>query len=116
MSLIPLDEPRGDDGSTPGEGAQTDTVVGRLWERLTSAFRAFLPRPSTRPRGSDSDESTRPALEPAEKDRGSQSSAARTDTGRQKYITTEHDGILTLSLADNPDAKITSDTWERVER
>ena len=116
MSLIPLDEPRGNDGATPKEGAQTDTVVGRLWERLTSAFRAFLPRSSTRSDESASDEPTRPALEPAEKDRGSHSSAARTDTGRQEYVTTEHDDSLTLALADNPDAKITSDTWERVER
>jgi len=112
MSLIPLDEQRGDDRDTPGEGPPARSAVGRLWGRVTSALRAFLAGPSARPRESGGDESVGPALKPAETD----GPASRPDTGRQEYVTTEHGERLTLALADNPDARITSDTWEPVER
>lgn len=116
MSLIPLDEPRGDDASTPREGAPVDSVFGRLWGRLTSPLRALFSGPVTKAGTADGDESDTPALDPAESDRGATAAASRRETRRQEFVTTEEDEQLTLALADNPDAKITSDTWERVER
>lgn len=117
MSLTPLDESRGTSPSQPTEGEPTDTLVGRLGTALREAVRALVPNG---PAGSTTDESSEstPALEPADRRRTERGSSTRREPerGQLELVTTETDERLTVSDADNPDAKISSDTWERVER
>jgi hypothetical protein len=42
--------------------------------------------------------------------------AGETDDGVVELVSTETDDVLTVEAVDNPDATISSDTWEPVEQ
>jgi len=122
MSLIPLDEPRGDGPTTPRTGPGEDTPIRRFLSGLKSALRAIFGAGS--PADGQSGETAKPdgasergvaraqaADRPAELPSGSAS-----DSGRVELVSRETEDTLTVAVADNPDATISSDTWESVER
>jgi len=117
MSLIPLDEPRGDSRSAPSEGEPSDALFGRLRALVASALRTLIAGSARESDPGKTPEST-PALEPAtERQDGTEgrSSASRTERTPLEMVSAESEERLTLADANNPEAKISSDTWERVE-
>ena len=118
MNVIPPDESRGDrptDGrDTPDERSFIDRLRGGL-KSVLLAFPGVSAVLSTR--STDRSESVKPANEP---DADSGSEAPTPLPGGQQseleVVSDESDDTLTVEAADNPDATITSDTWEAVER
>lgn len=111
MSLIPLDEQRGDDGTTPAEAQPRRRGVGHLWDRLQTLVAQVAERLGAGGATETADEATH-AL-PDTSDSGETVETLRRHAELQS---SEADGTLTVTDADNPDASITSDTWESVER
>ena len=123
MPLTPIDESRGD-RPRPSDGAHAESSVAqRLWGRAKELL-ANLPVGGSRfvPPDNDVDES---AADP-ERDTGSDlptrerpfTTPARNsaEANQAEPVSIETDTELTISLPDNPEATITSDVWERVER
>jgi len=114
MSLIPLDDRRGDEEPTPPEGRTQHTTVGRLWDRLRSVLTRATHRLGIRPATDEGSHGTVQALpEETRVEPGETSETLRTDL---QLVSSENGETLTVTDADNPDATITSDTWETVER
>lgn len=111
MSLIPLDDRRGDDETTPPEARPQRRGVGTLWSRLRTLVTRVAERLGS---GGETDapETTTKAL-PDATDAGETIETLRQ---RSELVSSEGDGTLTVTDADNPDATITSDTFEKVER
>ncbi|WP_324661951.1 hypothetical protein [Haloarcula sediminis] len=118
MSLIPLDEPRGD-GPSDGRDGSDDTP---LFDRLLSGLRAVVlafPGGSTLVNDSASDR-PEPTVEDADRDAAPDRTAPAALPGGSEstvdVVSTETDDTLTVEAVDNPDATISSDTWEPIER
>jgi hypothetical protein len=119
MSLIPLDEPRGDGPKTSREGPADPTIVQRF---LAGVKTVLLSLPGGSILAGESAESESEAR-PAEPERASDQMAqatlpASSDTSGRviEVVSTESGDTLTVEAVDNPDATISSDTWESVER
>ena len=117
MSLIPLDEPRGD-GSTGGDGPEDTSLVGRFLSGLRAVLLA-LPGVSALASESTSDR-PEPVTDTTECDASPDRKAPATlpggSQGEVEVVSTESDDTFTVEAVDNPDATISSDTWEPVER
>jgi hypothetical protein len=112
MSLIPLDDQRGDDEQPPHGGPSDSGLLDRLGRRVRSMWTTVAE--AVRPRDSQAgDRPTPTALPTVARD-----TTGSTDDGGSELqlVCTQTDDHLTVSVADNPDATITSDTWEPVER
>ena len=119
MSLIPLDEPRGDGPDPGGAGGNEASLVDRVLSGVRAVLLA-LPgvsalasgrashRSETSVDATDTDTSPEPNT-PAPLPGGPAS-------GQVEVVSTETDDTLTVEAVDNPDATISSDTWEPVER
>ena len=123
MPLTPIDESRGD-RPRPSRGQRAESsVTQRLWGRAKELL-ANLPVGGSRfvPPEDNADESAagaetetvsalptheRPFTAPARND---------SEPNQAEPVSIETDTDLTISLPDNPEASITSDVWERVER
>ena len=110
MSLIPLDDRRGDEEVTPPEGQPAHGGAGGLFERLRSALATVAQRLSTPETDDEQLEDTVPekSVQPGE--------TAETLRQQLELVSSEADGTLTVTDAENPDATISSDTWESVDR
>ncbi|MDS0281657.1 hypothetical protein [Haloarcula onubensis] len=119
MSLIPLDQPRGDGPNSPGDGPEDASLLGRF---LSGCKAALLALPGVSALASDRDDDrSEPTLDATERERSSERKAPATlpagsATGEVEVVSTETDDTLTVEAVDNPDATISSDTWEPVER
>jgi hypothetical protein len=109
MSLIPLDDRRGDDRQTPPEGQSQRGGVGSLFQRVRSVITAV----ADRFRGSEDDQQAVEALPDEGLQTGETIETLRTEL---ELVSSKDDETLTVTDADNPEATITSDTWESVER
>ncbi|MBX0285560.1 hypothetical protein [Haloarcula salinisoli] len=119
MSLIPLDEPRGDGPDAGGDSPTDPSLVDRFLSGVRAVLLA-LPGVSalTSPQASARSEA---AVDTTEDD-----TSPERDTpaalpggpvgGQVEVVSTETDDTLTVEAVDNPDATISSDTWEPVER
>jgi len=122
MSLIPLDESRGD-GPNDGRAGPEDAS---LVDRFVSGLRAVvLALPGVSALATDADEDRAGSVATVEHDGDRDASpdekAPATlpggpPSGQVEVVSTETDDTLTVEAVDNPDATISSDTWEPVER
>jgi len=119
MSLIPLDEPRGD-GPPAGRDSPEDTsLVGRFLSGLKAVLLA-LPGASAVSDTDAAGDRTEVVADTAGRDASTDSKAPAALPGVTKseveVVSTETDDTLTVEAVDNPDATIRSDTWEPVKR
>ncbi|MFC6973718.1 hypothetical protein ACFQL1_01940 [Halomicroarcula sp. GCM10025709] len=133
MSLTPLDGRQQDRAEAVRDGASAESLRSRLRARIGDLL-ARVPL-ARRLVGADGDADRPTATAPVPTDRSPEHSArvlvedlpqrdrpfvtpARRagDRNPVELDVSEGDDGLTLSLADNPDATITSDTYQRVER
>jgi len=119
MSLIPLDEPRGGGENTDRDGSDDAALVDRFLSGLKAVLLA-LPGVSALVSDADGGRSAS-AIEPVEGDASADREAPAALPGgpaadRVDVVSTETDDTLTVEAVDNPDATISSDTWEPVER
>jgi len=118
MSLIPLDEPRGGGPDTDRDGPEDTSLVDRVLSGLRAVLLA-LPGVSTLVTDADSDQSasTTELLERnASAEREAPAALPGGSAADVEVVCTETDDTLTVEAVDNPDATISSDTWEPVER
>ena len=118
MSLIPLDESRASEPSDSRDSPDAASLTDRFRSGLKAVLLA-LPGVSTLAGDGGSDRSE-PGTDTAERD-GSPDRTAPValpggSTGEFEVVSTETDDTLTVEAVDNPDATISSDTWEPVER
>jgi DNA-binding ferritin-like protein len=116
MSLIPLDDRRGDEETKPPECQPQRRGVGRLWGRLQSLLSQVAERLGT---GGDTSDSSQPTVHALPEERDEQPPRGETleSLGQQtELVSSEEDGTLTVTDVENDDATITTDTWESVER
>ncbi|WP_262176763.1 hypothetical protein [Haloarcula laminariae] len=118
MSLIPLGEPRGDGPENGRDGPDDEPLVTRLLSGLRAVVLA-LPGASTLASEPASDQPD-PAVDAADRDTSPDRNAPAALPGRAgsevEVVSTEADDTLTVEAVDNPDATISSDTWEPIER
>jgi|GEM_PF-2537322 hypothetical protein len=117
MSLIPLDEPRGGGPAAGDDGPEDASLVDRFLSGATAVLLA-LPGVSALVTDADGDRSAVRA-EPVERDASDRTAPAMLSSGsaaQVEVVSTETDDTLTVEAVDNPDATISSDTWEPVER
>ena len=92
------------------EGQPQREGAGGLFERLRSALATVARRLSN----TDDDEES---LEETVPERSVEAGETTETLGqRLELVSSEGDGTLTVTDAENPEATITSDTWESVER
>ena len=114
MSLIPPDESRGD---RPTDGRDTPDELS-LIDRFRGGLKAVLlafPGVSAvlSDRSSDRSEPAMPATASGSEAPTPLPGGPQSDI---KVVSNESDDTLTVEAVDNPDATISSDTWEPVER
>ena len=118
MSLIPLDEPRGDGPSDGRDGPGDTPLTARLRSGLRTVLLA-LPGASVLANDSAGDQ-PEPTGDAAERDVSPDRTAPAALPGGSgsevDVVSTEADDVLTVEAVDNPDATISSDTWEPIER
>ena len=118
MSLIPLDEPRGDGPNAGGDGPKDTSLVGRFLSGLRAVLLA-LPGVSAlvSEAGSDQPEPVTDATERnVSPDRKAPAALPGGSEHEVEVVSTERNDTFTVEAVDNPDATISSDTWEPVER
>jgi len=122
MPLTPIDEYRGGRPDAPREEHTKPSIPRRLW-RGVKALLAELPVGGDlfTPADDDADDATEPAPEtvsalPARDRPFTAPVHGQTESDQVEPVCIETDTELTISLPDNPEATITSDVWERVER
>jgi len=117
MTLTLIDEGRSDRPQTPREERAEPSVPRRLW-RQAKALLADLPMGGSllaSDDDTDAERDTTGAL--PTRDRPFTAPARHTAEHNQaELVCIETETELTISLPDNPEATITSDVWERVER
>ena len=113
MSLIPLDDRRGDGQPPSREGVSEPGVLGRLWNRVRSLLSSVADHTSDHRHYETESVLALPDGADPHPDGGV---TGRGDSEPLELVCTETDDRLTVSVADNPDATITSDTWVPVER
>lgn len=122
MNRTPLSEPRDSASPTTREEPVRSGIFGRLWDRIKSGFKSLIGRDHAAVQ--DSQETQSGMLTPSSaklpaRRRTTVSSAdnrRRPRETQQELVSTRTGDELTLTVADNPDASISSDTWEPVER
>ncbi len=119
MSLIPLDEPRGDGPTAGADGPEDASLVDRFLSGAKAVLLA-LPGVSSLVTGQASDRSEASVDTPEDDTAPERSAPAALPggpaSGQVEVVSTETDDTLTVEAVDNPDATISSDTWEPVER
>ncbi|MFC6755634.1 MULTISPECIES: hypothetical protein [Haloarcula] len=119
MSLIPLDEPRGDGPDPGGDGPKDASLADRFLSGVRAVLLA-LPGVSalSSSRASDRSEAS---VDTSGDDTSPERNAPAAlpggpASGQVEVVSTETDDTLTVEAVDNPDATISSDTWEPVRR
>lgn len=121
MPLTPIDESRGDRPHTPREEHGDRSLPRRLWGQakellanLPVGGSLFAPRDDADDETEATDDTVsdlpardRPFTAPA---------GSHPDYNQAELVCIKTETELTISLPDNPEATITSDVWERVER
>jgi len=119
MSLIPLDEPRGDGPDADGNGPENTSLVGRFRSGLRTVLLALpgISAVSETDRPGDRIEAVTDTTELGGSTDGKASAALPSGkTNGVEVVSTETGDTLTVEAVGNPDATISSDTWEPVER
>jgi len=135
MSITPIDEPQSDRPVAADTEATSGSLRRRIRARLRSVV-ASLPlgerllsrgdhdSPRPRPRahtGGLADEAVRPPDCPSVPNLPDRQrpftypTRNRSEQNPVELVAVESDDVVTISLPENEDAKITSDVWERVE-
>jgi len=119
MSLIPLDEPRGDGPDHGGDGPKDASLADRFLAGVRALLLA-LPGASALA-SSQASERSDATLDTTDADSSPERNTpaplpSGPTSGQVEVVSTETDDILTVEAVDNPDATISSDTWEPVER
>lgn len=114
MSLIPPDESRGDRPTDRRDTSEDVSFIDRFRCGLKAVLLAF---PGVSAVLSDqSTDGSEPAVSDTESDHEAPTPLPRGPQTEVKVVSNESDETLTVEAADNPDATITSDTWEPIER
>ena len=113
MSLIPLDEQRGDGPSEPRQGPEDTSIVQRF---LAEAKSVLLALPGVSALASESAETRSEAPANTTKRKAPATPPSGSVGERVEVVSTATGDRLTIEAVDNSDATISSDTWESVER
>jgi len=124
MSLIPLDEPRGDGRSTTRDERDDRSLLQRFWAGMKATVlalpgaRALVDRPTATAESASSNAvpATREPDRPTDRKAPATIDNGPDEDEGPELVSTEEGDTLTVEVVDNPDATISSDTWEPVER
>lgn len=112
MGIIPLNEPRGDGPDTDRNGSENNSLVDRFRSGLQAMLLA-LPGAPVVARETEPDQSESVTPSP---DRTTPTPLPGSATSEVEIVSTNTTDALIVEAVDNPDATVTSDTWESVER